>query len=763
MAYRGVEIATGNFTSTGVTFNARLLAMDYNVVFWADFVLKGGTDDLFYNTHDPAIDLPGATPDQIATQSIGLKGIVMINAPYTISEDARDAYYKVVDMDLRNGNFTGTGITLQRPFGKYRLIATDAIPDGYLTGAAAERAAIHYVNSSAFPAGFNALTGEVNTSVTFNMPPRLISEATPEIVTIGSTTYNNARILAFDYLFAPPARTVSFETMVYSDIAATQLMGGREVSNIPIFENKLTTVIGNFFTNEGTLSVIVSDPFNGEIVIDPNATIKIVGKPDSYTTIQSALAAVVSGETIEVPAGVYSLGTGISIPAGVTVKGAGKESTILRVNSTAGSQTSVSLTGTLDGVWVEYDSSRTPGAAWGSVNPTGVNLFAGATLSNSRVTGHRNGVYANNITGYTVSDNEILQNRTGIQIANGTTGTISGNAINDNETIGLLLQYLSDASNTTVPTITGNSFSGNWSSDFENRWSTTYVIDLNTANTFSNGTKTLAVAPGSGEGSSSVSFTKNDVVFKANVVTAVQSNIVLSGTTLQNSILMGGVGYATLTTALAAATGGETIDLTAGTFPINTTVNVNKAVIIKGAPAFASKITTSATNAYALLLTASATIDGLFFEKTNSTNQNIIGVQATNVTIKDSKFVGKYAFGGEVVRAIEGSNNTANLVITGNHFEALRQPAYLQGSTSGGTISNNFVKGTRGWVITEESNFALTGNTFDSNSTDIAIINNSQPVSGNYDAVAAISAANNGAYVNNQVSGDNARNGVIVL
>jgi hypothetical protein len=171
LAYRGYKIVEDNFAVTSVNFTARLLAMEYDFVFWADFV-NNGTEkseasdaDLYYTTNE------GEDESDIKDNPQGYAGLTAIKIktdinPYHISNDARDAYYAKVSVDLST---TGQidNVTLKRPFGKYRIIATDTPPDGFLV-MNPNKAIIKYtevVNSApgtiTLPGGFNALTGGV--------------------------------------------------------------------------------------------------------------------------------------------------------------------------------------------------------------------------------------------------------------------------------------------------------------------------------------------------------------------------------------------------------------------------------------------------------------------------------------------------------------------------------------------------------------------------------------------------------------------------
>lgn len=246
--------------------------------------------------------------------------------------------------------------------------------------------------------------------------------------------------------------------------------------------------------------------------------------------IDAAVAAGGGTVTLE-PAMTYSLGTGVTIPAGVVIEGG--QGTVLGFPDAVDGNAVTINGGTLRNVTVRYMPARTPGAAWTN-NPAGVAFAiggAGGTLENSTVTGFRNGVYANNTAGVSVLNNTIEANRTGIQFANKVGGQVSGNTIRNNETVGFLLQFLSEDLDRGTLTIGNNTFSANWYSDVENRWTTEYIINLNN-NTFTATPPTLVVAPNSGEPGSDVTFTiPTPAPNTANIVTGVRTNVVIDSVT----------------------------------------------------------------------------------------------------------------------------------------------------------------------------------------------------------------------------------------
>lgn len=199
---------------------------------------------------------------------------------------------------------------------------------------------------------------------------------------------------------------------------------------------------------------------------------------------------------------------------------------------------------------------------------------------------------------------------------------------------------------------------------------------------------------------------------------------------------------------------GGTVNVSAGTYVLAAQVNVNKAGITLNGAGTGNTIVQVSNTGYRFYITASGvTLQGFEIEKTDKTGlQNIIYIGASNVSIKNNLIFGKYAFGdGEVSRAFEVAYGSSGLNIEGNTIHSLRQPGYLNGSLASpttGTIKDNTVYGTRGWVLagaapTFTGNAWSTGNTF-----DIVILSGTD--ASYYPDIVAVSAANNDAVVEDQ-------------
>lgn len=238
LAWRGVK--TTNDFSSGMEFSARLLAMDYDFVFWADFVTKGSQADNFYKTDN----------------ADGLRDIEVIKS-HSLSDNTRDAYYAVQNVNLTQAGANVSGVTLKRPFGKIRLVASDVV-EGLLEDRPT-LAKIDYVQS-ALPGGFNALEGTTTTK-TVDVSGIYASTPVTEQFSVDGQD-KQCYVLSFDYIFASSSvPSVAFNVKSFADVAGTKQIGNKDISAIPVVANKLTTVIGNLYTFEGKVDVSVSEEF----------------------------------------------------------------------------------------------------------------------------------------------------------------------------------------------------------------------------------------------------------------------------------------------------------------------------------------------------------------------------------------------------------------------------------------------------------------------------------------------------------------------
>ncbi len=209
--------------------------------------------------------------------------------------------------------------------------------------------------------------------------------------------------------------------------------------------------------------------------------------------------------------------------------------------------------------------------------------------------------------------------------------------------------------------------------------------------------------------------------------------------------------FTTIEAAVAAVPEGGTIhvDNSAAYTPVGTVTLSKSGVTLEGTgnPVI---MVSGGTTAFMVSGTG-VTMSGFSIQKTDKTSQTIVQIAASDVTISNNSFAGQFVIGdGEVSRAMVIQGGLTGLTITGNSFVDVRQPAYISGVTTG-EVANNYTARTKGWVV-EEGNLTFTGNTWgegaNANVYDIAVLATAGATY--YTDIPALSAANNGAFVEDQ-------------
>lgn len=285
VVYKASEIVDNDFVNTGAKFTTRLLAKEYDFVLWADFVNETAeaetASDLYYNTE--------------SLKSICYTEAARNENANVLTKDEADAYYAKENVDLRTSG-QSLNVKLKRPFGKLRLIATDS----NLQAAQTERPSDITMDFKGItvPTTFNALTGETSGEMQVHT---LNFKAVQENASVNENIKNDAYLLGQTYFFTTePASYYVFNVTVNSN--ANNRIGYRELSSIPVKKNKLTTVIGNFYTNEGNLEVIVNDDFDGEETEEISGSVVV----DDPAKLQEAIDNAENGTVILVEPGNYT-------------------------------------------------------------------------------------------------------------------------------------------------------------------------------------------------------------------------------------------------------------------------------------------------------------------------------------------------------------------------------------------------------------------------------------------------------------------------
>lgn len=220
----------------------------------------------------------------------------------------------------------------------------------------------------------------------------------------------------------------------------------------------------------------------------------------------------------------------------------------------------------------------------------------------------------------------------------------------------------------------------------------------------------------------------------------------------------------TIAAAIGVASPGDLILVAPGTYVIGATIPANVAGLTiqgSGAGSTTLQVASAVGNAFAIT-GAGTTLRDFTVQKTDlpGAPHNLVWINANNVTVRDNVFFGPdpgspWSVNGIVSRAMVVSPGLSGLLIEGNTIHTLRQPAYIDanGSLPVGSIVNNHVSGTRGWV-TDGAKLVFSGNTWGlpaNQGTEIALFASCNPA--DYPDLMALSLANGNAHINAQWPG----------
>ena len=268
------------------SFETRLLASEYNFVFFADIVRQ--VNAYPYNDPNP---YPGLTtpyyanryffsntdessdvlirPTDVNTAVAGdLQTICASKAatdtfqnPYL---EMYDAYSCTKAVDLRTESTTQS-FTLKRPFAKLRLITTDA--DQLLATPDWSKSRVD-ITVSDIPTGFNALSGA-------SIAGTERGYWNGGIQALNSDVYSNEpddgseKTLSVFYLPVPAkSQNLTFSITVKDASGKVLTQSVKlEVENVPLVGNKLTTIKGNLLSKNATFNVTIDDEFEDDETI----------------------------------------------------------------------------------------------------------------------------------------------------------------------------------------------------------------------------------------------------------------------------------------------------------------------------------------------------------------------------------------------------------------------------------------------------------------------------------------------------------------
>ncbi|MBR5133477.1 MAG: starch-binding protein [Alistipes sp.] len=251
-------------------FELRLVPnREYKFAVFADFVNHGTTTDLFYDTTDL----------RNVTAKTGAEGWNAMN-------EVRDAYY--VSENVEVSTSLNKTLTLTRPFGKVRVIATDL---DYIAGYSAPGYVEVKYHTEALYNSFNAVNGNLNTTTLAGDELVYSYDVKKDApYTEGYDAEAKNQTLFADYLFAREGQQmpINFEMSVYESKGGRLIKTTDFNTQIPVQRNYLTTITGDILTTQANITIVVNDDFVDEL-INPSME-KPVDAP--------AVTATVEGNTV---------------------------------------------------------------------------------------------------------------------------------------------------------------------------------------------------------------------------------------------------------------------------------------------------------------------------------------------------------------------------------------------------------------------------------------------------------------------------------
>ncbi|MFI3288169.1 MAG: leucine-rich repeat domain-containing protein [Rikenellaceae bacterium] len=222
--YSGDALYEDLGSSTSGEFSTSLITgLDYTFVAWADYGMG------FYDAAGEAGEA------NLASVNVDLTA-------YAINDECRDAFAGTCVVEKFDGS--AISFTLTRPFARINVATTD-ITDN-MAGFLPTDVQLDY--ATALYTSYNVLTGEVN-------------EATSTLTTSVTKFVDETGSISFDYLFAPAAGGVA-------DFTASFIKDGSKISsytftNIPYKQNYQTNISGSLLTEQGDITIDVTDKWDG--------------------------------------------------------------------------------------------------------------------------------------------------------------------------------------------------------------------------------------------------------------------------------------------------------------------------------------------------------------------------------------------------------------------------------------------------------------------------------------------------------------------
>lgn len=277
-----------NLTADGdyrtASFSTRLLAAEYNFVFWADIVkeassipynqqLEGLTAPFYGNSYffsnksasGEALEVLYRPTDVNVSEKGDLKIVKASSVGASVkpvSSEMYDGYTCTEAVDLRVESTTHS-FTLKRPFAKLRVISTDEAKD-LIVAPDWEKSLLKIGTDNTIPNQFNALTGVATKE------GNLGGYWSTYYVTSGtydSNTDNEHTIGVFYLPVSTSSYNLSFSMGIKPNTGGDFTYSDLSVENVPLVANKLTTIKGKILSKKADVTITIDDEFDDDETI----------------------------------------------------------------------------------------------------------------------------------------------------------------------------------------------------------------------------------------------------------------------------------------------------------------------------------------------------------------------------------------------------------------------------------------------------------------------------------------------------------------
>ena len=241
-----------------VTFETRLAPKrNYRFVVFADFVENGAA-----TAWTEAEKLTKDGLNHSFAES--LTNITLINE--AINDEAADAYFAYKHVVPSNNTHNTDAMTLTRPYGKVRVVATDLAELNLNVKPGSVVVYYNAYNANNFNAVTGAIAGEYETKeFSYDYVNEGIVYTEGYDALQNEKTRNTHMTLFTDYILATDAQSSIHFDILVNDTDGGEIKYTSFNTEIPVQRNHLTTIIGNVLTTATEVEVTINDNFANKV------------------------------------------------------------------------------------------------------------------------------------------------------------------------------------------------------------------------------------------------------------------------------------------------------------------------------------------------------------------------------------------------------------------------------------------------------------------------------------------------------------------